>query len=296
MSYNQISRDDNLSFVTLKHNNKLTLAKISLNEGGRLKELILKNKTIIKEIDGFKYSKSYASSVLFPFASRIENGKYTFNNKEYKLDCNDSNKNALHGLVYNKTFKVVEVLETPNFSSVTINYKEKQKINGFPFKYSIALTYTLYKNEITLSVIIKNIDNTSFPFTLGWHPYFISDNLSRSILKFKSDQKIKFNKNLITQKVIEEKTKKEFKIENKQLDDCFILSTDSVEFITPNYQIEITTNQLENYLQLYTPKDLPLIAIEPMTGISNSFNNKIGLQTLEPNQSHSVSWNVKLKH
>ena len=96
--------------------------------------------------------------------------------------------------------------------------------------------------------------------------------------------------------MIDEKTEKEFKIENKQLDDCFILNTDTVEFTTPNYQIEISTNQLENYLQLYTPKDLPLIAIEPMIGVSNSFNNKIGLQTLAPNQIYSILWNVKLNH
>jgi len=31
-----------------------------------------------------------------------------------------------------------------------------------------------------------------------------------------------------------------------------------------------------------------------MTGISNSFNNKIGLQNLAPNQQHTVKWNVKL--
>ena len=296
MPYNKISIDDNLTFVTLQHHNNLTSAKISLNEGGRLKELVLNNKTVIKEIEGFKYSKSYASSILFPFASRIENGKYTFNNKEYKLDCNDSNKNALHGLVFNKTFKVVKILETSKYSSVTINYKENQKVEGFPFKYSITLTYTLYKNEIVLSVTIRNIDKTSFPFTLGWHPYFFTNDLSKSILKFKSDQKIKFNKNLITQNVMNEKTEKEFKIENKQLDDCFILNTNTVKFMTPNYQIEITTNQLEYYLQLYTPKYLPLIAIEPMTGVSNSFNNKIGLQTLAPNQSHSIIWNVKLNH
>ena len=69
-----------------------------------------------------------------------------------------------------------------------------------------------------------------------------------------------------------------------------------IEFKTPNYQIEITTNQIENYLQLYTPKGLPIIAIEPTTGISNSFNNKIGLQVLEPKESYSLLWNVKLKN
>jgi aldose 1-epimerase len=49
-------------------------------------------------------------------------------------------------------------------------------------------------------------------------------------------------------------------------------------------------------LQLYTPKGLPLIAIEPMTGISNSFNNKIGLQVLKPNETYSITWNVKFNN
>jgi aldose 1-epimerase len=41
---------------------------------------------------------------------------------------------------------------------------------------------------------------------------------------------------------------------------------------------------------------LPIIAIEPMTGISNSFNNRIGLKVLEPKKSYSLSWNVKLNN
>ena len=62
-----------------------------------------------------------------------------------------------------------------------------------------------------------------------------------------------------------------------------------------NYQLEISTNQIENYVQLYTPENLPLIAIEPMTGVSNSFNNSIGLRVLLPNRSYSLKWNVKIK-
>jgi aldose 1-epimerase len=198
-------------------------------------------------------------------------------------------------MVYNKKFEIVHKIESINDAFVTIAYQELEESLGFPFKYNIQLTYTLTNDELSLSVTIKNTDVNPFPFTLGWHPYFFTDDLQNSSLSFKSDQKIVFDENLITQKVIDEKTEKEFKIENKALDDCFILNTDTVEFTTPNYQIEISTNQLENYLQLYTPKDLPLIAIEPMIGVSNSFNNKIGLQVLQPNTSFSLKWNVKIK-
>lgn len=281
-------------YLELKNHINDTTAVISLNEGGRLKELKLKDKQIIKEIPNFDYKTSYASSILFPFASRIENGKYIFKEKEYFLNCNDKCKNALHGLVYNKKFKVVKQIENLNFASVIISYQEDNKNAGFPYTFNIQLTYTLFENEISLSVKIKNTDNKAFPFTLGWHPFFLCDNLPESILKFKSNQKIEFDKNLITKKVLDIKTEKKFKIEHKQLDDCFILNSDTIEFLTPNYQIEITSNQIENYLQLYTPKDLPLIAIEPMTGISNSHNNKIGLQILEPNNTYSLKWSVKI--
>jgi aldose 1-epimerase len=287
---------DGLPIIRLQNSDKATTAIINLEQGGRLQELTLLGKSIIKEIPDFNYNASYASAILFPFANRIENGKYTFNNTKFQLDCNEKGLNALHGLVYNKKFEIVYKVTSRNYTSVTIVYQELEESLGFPFKYNIQLKYTLTNNEISLSVAVKNTDVNPFPFTLGWHPYFFTDGLSKSVLKFKSDKKIKFDENLIPQKVIDEKTEKEFKIENKQLDDSFILNTDTVEFTTPNYQIEISTNQLENYLQLYTPKDLPLIAIEPMTGVSNSFNNKIGLQTLAPNQSYSILWNVKLNH
>jgi len=286
--------EEGLPIFILQNKSNTTSAKVSLNEGGRLKGLKINTIILIKEIKKFDYKTSYASSVLFPFVGRIAEGKYSYQNKEFQLNYNHNSSNALHGLVYNKKFKVVKETKNLNFASVIIHFKEIDKNLGFPYKFNLQLTYTLFENEITLSIEIENTDSKTFPFTIGWHPYFLCDKLSKSALKFKSNQKIKFNENLITEKVIDHKTKKHFKIKDQQLDDCFILNSNTVAFLTPNYHIEISSNQPENYLQLYTPKDLPLIAIEPMTRVSNSFNNKIGLQELFPNQKHSITWNVKL--
>jgi aldose 1-epimerase len=286
---------DGVSIIKLQNSDTSTAAIISLEQGGRLQELSLLGKSIIKEIPNFNYKDSYASAVLFPFASRIENGKYTFKNTKFQLDCNEKGLNALHGLVYNKKFEIVHTIESINDASVTIAYQELEESLGFPFKYNIHLIYTLTNDELSLSVTIKNTDVNPFPFTLGWHPYFFTDGLSKSVLKFKSDQKIVFDENLITNKIEDYKAHAVFKVENKALDDCFILNSNTIGFKTPNYQLEISTNQIENYLQLYTPENLPLIAIEPMTGVSNSFNNNIGLQVLQPNTSFSLKWNVKIK-
>lgn len=280
-------------FLDLKNAVNSTSARISLDEGGSIEGLKFDNEYVIKLQPNFKYKDSYASSILFPFANRIEKGQYSFKEKDYQLACNESGKNALHGLVHNKQFQLIEKIENINFSSVTICFEEIEEREGFPFNYKIYITYTLSKNKIKIAVKIENTGTNSFPFTLGWHPYFVSKDLYHSSLSFKSNKKIEFDKNLITKGIIKASAEElKIKIQNKQLDDCFILNSNTIKFITPTYQIQIATDQIENYLQIYTPKNSSIIALEPMTGISNSFNNKIGLQTLEPHNKYELKWTV----
>ena len=280
-------------FLDLKNAVNSTSARISLDEGGSIEGLKFDNEYVIKLQPNFKYKDSYASSILFPFANRIEKGQYSFKEKDYQLACNESGKNALHGLVHNKQFQLIEKIENINFSSVTICFEEIEEREGFPFNYKINITYILSKNEIKIVVKIENTGTNSFPFTLGWHPYFVSKDLYHSSLSFKSNKKIEFDKNLITKGIIKASAEElKIKIQNKQLDDCFILNSNTIKFITPTYQIQIATDQIENYLQIYTPKNSSIIALEPMTGISNSFNNKIGLQTLEPHNKYELKWTV----
>lgn len=67
----------NGSEIIEMHNaNSTSKTILSLNEGGRVRDLKLNNNPLIKEEKDFSYSKSYASSILFPFASRVEDGKY----------------------------------------------------------------------------------------------------------------------------------------------------------------------------------------------------------------------------
>jgi aldose 1-epimerase len=46
---------------------------------------------------------------------------------------------------------------------------------------------------------------------------------------------------------------------------------------------------------LYTPPLKNSIAIEPTTGVSNSFNNAIGVKVLHPNESYNINWNLKIE-
>ena len=282
------------NFLELKDAQGFSKAQISLNEGGRLKNLSFNNSAIINDDLQTSYQKSYASSILFPFANRIENGIYLFEEKKYRLDCNQG-KNAIHGLVFDKKFELINQKTNQKSCTVTLNYTEKKGVEGFPFLYEIFLRYKLSKESLSVSVIVKNIDKNSFPFTIGWHPYFASEDLTNSKIAFKSQKKVVFDENLITKNLVEYRKKMDLKIANKSLDTCYELKGNKVTFETPKYAVKISTNKKENFLQLYTPANRKTIAIEPMTGISNSFNNKIGLQILAPNQEYKIKWKVHFK-
>ncbi|WP_052158250.1 aldose 1-epimerase [Lacinutrix jangbogonensis] len=283
------------SFIALSNATKTSKAKICLSQGGRLSNLVFENIQILANLETSTYKNNYASAILFPFANRIKDGEYTFKNSKYKLDCNEKDKNnAIHGLVYDKTFTCTNKATTSDYGSVTLQYKNKSKLEGFPFKFNIELTYTLSKCGITLSIKVVNKSKKPFPFTLGWHPYFNSLNLNNSSINFKGSKKYLCD----SQQIISGKTDLDFetpfKLNNVKLDDGYPLETNEIDFSTPEYCFNLRSSSKENFLQLYTPNQPNIIAIEPMTGAADNFNNKIGLQTLEPNQTYTMKWNMAI--
>lgn len=272
--------------------------KIHLNQGASVQKLVLNAKEIIKDCHPLTYKESYASAIMFPFAGRIENGVYSFQNKEYQLYQNDSRNNcAMHGLLYNKKFKLIEEQTTQELARVTLRYVSDGTAQGFPFKYEFTITYILTKSLLKAEVTVRNLDKNSFPFSLGWHPYFYSKNLKESFLSFSSNSQAVFNDKMLVEKFTETTVDESFKIKDQLLDDCYTLASDNLCFTTPDYKVEFATNPKHNFLQIYTPPaHKNFIAIEPITAPANCFNNKIGLQVLESEAEYTASWQIKEIH
>ncbi|MGB5982119.1 MAG: aldose 1-epimerase [Nonlabens sp.] len=279
-------------FVHLENDDGSAFAKVSLKEGGRLSELQFQDLKIISDAEGFDYKNSYASAILFPFVGRMDNGKYSFNNKEHQLDKNDQYVHALHGLLYYKSFSVVDSFNDNDSSSVTISFEQYHRNSGFPFLFQTWVTYTLGEDSLEVEITIKNRDGEEFPFSVGWHPYFNTSDLKHTRLRFGAHQKLNFNDEMIAQELIGYQSPEYFEVNDEPLDDCFVLKGNRVELDTPNYSINIKASSAENYLQLYTPPGRSMIAVEPMTGTPNNFNNKIGLKTLEAGASNTVTWSL----
>lgn len=275
--------------------NKNSFARIVLNQGASLDVLMLKSTEVVKNLNPLSYKETYASAILFPFANRIKDGKYIYKNKRFQLSINEPQRNnAIHGLLYNKVFEIEEKTLNINEAKLVLAYNETKTSLGFPYSYKVQLEYILTDNNLSLTAHFTNTSDCSFPFTYGWHPYFYSENLSKSTLHFNSTQRVVFNDQMIFKELQNLKKEESFSIENKVLDNCYKLNDNKVLFTTPKYQLEISTTSKENYLQIYTPQIDNFIAIEPVSGVSDSFNNNISLKELNPQETYSVKWDLEI--
>lgn len=283
-----------LQFIELSNADQSTKATLCLTQGGRLSELAFNTTKVLADYDPSTYKDNYASSILFPFANRVKDGAYSFDGQDHALERNEVEKNnALHGLVYDKLFVLSDSDLQTNQAMVTITYNHDGLSKGFPFKFDMALTYKLTDDNLSLSVTVTNTDTKTFPFTLGWHPYFISKNLEQSSLVFESDTRFLCDPQQIISGSCSFDIAMPYNLKGVTLDDGYELQSSKVEFHTPEYNLKINSSSKENYLQLYTPKTPNVIAIEPMTGAADSFNNTIGLQILKANASYGVTWSIE---
>ncbi|MCB0458469.1 MAG: aldose 1-epimerase [Flavobacteriaceae bacterium] len=290
IDYTNINGD---KYVELKSKLGYSYAKILINKGGGLQTLSLNKRIIIEELDNSSPEKKYASSIMFPFAGRINEGLYNYNDEEYDLsDVLDQDNEVKHGFLIDKNFDVKEENITDSSASVILVYVEDFYIKGFPFKYQVELTYLLSNYTLNLDVKIKNKSNVTFPFSIGWHPYFISKD-SKGTVYFNSKNVVVFNEKMIPKEVAEVEKVPPINIREQHLDDCFELEDNLVQFKTSSYAINIKSTSSPNFLQLYTPVNNELVAIEVMTAPADSFNNKIGLQYLDSNETYTIGWEIK---
>lgn len=295
LTINHIKNESKSSkYIEVGDASKKMYAKIDMNLGGSLQELILNGNTVISSKETLPYEESYASAILFPFANRIENGQYKFNNQSYQLSINKvEENNALHGLVYNKPFEFLRYNTDKEGATVHLRFMETGECLGFPFKYCITLTYIFKLESIELIVEVKNLDTFSFPFTVGWHPYFVSSNLHNSFLNLECSKRILVNKQGIPMSEECVTFPNELQVKDQEFDDCFILNNNCLGFKTPDYNMDFSFSSDTKYLQIYTPNNRKTIAIEPQTGAANSFNDHRGLKILHPQELYEVRWKIQ---
>lgn len=288
--------------------------KVVSGFGCNLRELSLKSGVHIHSIiHGHlipsKLKKKYSlCATLSPFTGRIPDGIYSFQDSKYKLDINKPNENvAIHGLVYDKPFSLVDKVVSDGFVSLHFEYIIKDNMfSGYPFNLLLKKIFTFSEKGLEISNLAKNIGSNRLPFGDGWHPHFsFGDKIDDLVLELNASsiynntkRKIVSSKKHLT-KSSKYNTGKGV-IGKRVFDHCYtdIASDKSgMSFASLYYnslKMTLWFDSSYRYIQIYTPEDRKSIAIEPLTCTSNSFNNKNGLIVLGPGEEFKGRYGIRL--
>jgi aldose 1-epimerase len=276
------------------------LNELVLSKDDKLHSIIAGDKTL-ESLSG-KTENYYRGTKLSPFPNRINNGKYTFNDKEYQLEVN-APPHALHGLCWNLPFTTKEQSATNNSARLILyaNYNALHK--GYPFTYQIEIECVLEPGNFKCATRITNSGEQSIPIGDGWHPYFMTGSKVNNLkLQLPEKKQLELDNSLIPtgNYVPGNSFSVPTLLYNTQLDHCFELDTTNA--ITETRLIDQSKNisiiiwqQGYKFIQVYTPPDRNSIAIEPMSCAPDAFNSKNGLIALSPKESTEFSFGVRLE-
>ncbi len=243
-------------------------------KGAYLHSYVIGNKNII--LNGTEIQTRGGMALLIPFANRIKNGKYVWNGKTYELKINQEG-NAIHGFAIDKEFQVIERNENSIFLSTSI------KDPGYPSNLLVNVKYEL-KKKLNLEIEIINEGKENAPLLVGTHPYFIVEG------KWKiSPNKAKkcISRNKIPTGEFEDSI-----INYGEFDDCFYFPENVI--INSKYSKIKLIKQNMDFIHMYTGIKGSL-AVEPMSGAPDSFNNKIGLKSLDPGDYELFNIRIELE-
>ena len=289
-----INSNEIFPVITLKNEEEKTSVEIYAF-GALLNRFVINNS--INIIDGFTSPQDakdnivngFKSAKLSPFVCRIKDGKYDFNNHAYKINKYYLGEEAIHGLLFDVTFTLVDHGADNNNAFATLEYNYTKQNEGFPFQYTCSVTYRLEANsKLVIETSIINRSDTAMPLSDGWHPYFsLGGKIDELSFQLNSNKLVEFTDRLVpTGTIIEyEKFQQSEILGDDFLDNCFLLNENNeaacvLRNSTTGLALHIWPDAAYPYLQVYTPPHRNSIAIENLSSTPDAFNNKMGLMIL----------------
>ena len=261
-------------------------------------------------IDGFdsvedavnNITNGFKSARLSPFVCRMNNGSYTFDNTDFRIDKFYLADHAIHGITYDCIYEVKDLLADEEHASVMLHTQYKGEDKGYPFSFEVSLKWKLESdNKITVRAAVHHNNPHPVPYAEGWHPYFkLGTKVDDCKLQFDSSVMLEFDESLLPtgRSIKDERFRKPASLKGLFLDNCFELDkAGHPTCILQNENLELTIEPEPSYpyLQVYTPDHRNSIAIENLSSAPDAFNNGIGLQLLLPNHIYNYSTSYQLK-
>jgi aldose 1-epimerase len=122
--------------------------------------------------EGDKRASGSGIPLLFPFPGRIAGTEFSWDGKSYQLDAGDGRGNAIHGLVHERPWRVVEQEPSRLVAQFHLTRDDPDRATRWPADFRVTATYQVQGTCLSSCFLLENAGTRPLPCGFGTHPYF----------------------------------------------------------------------------------------------------------------------------
>lgn len=246
--------------------------------------------------------------ILFPFAGRIRGGQYRYRGRDYQLETNDNQGNAIHGFAYTRPWRVIENAPSSVTGEFQASIDDPAILKLWPADFRIRATYEVRGTQLLSRYEFANTGDGPLPWWFGTHPYFRlslgGSPAEDAIVRFSVGKQWELASLIPTGKVIDVPEAAEFaqgtRVGNREFDNAFcdlgIAERPWSGSVTDAAAQRTTVTRFGKPFRecvVFIPPHREAICLEPYTAVPNAFELTergidAGLAELSPGESQEV--------
>ena len=250
-------------------------------------------------------------AVLVPWPNRLGGGRYRFGGADHQLPVTEADRgNAIHGLARWQRWQVLDRDPTSVVMGTAIAPQP-----GYPFDVEVTVTYRLGDDGLRVVTAAGNRGDAPCPYGVGHHPYLSPGvgPVDDATLHLDAAARILTDPVTLLPTATAPVAGTDFDLRSptrigaRQLDDAYTALARDVDGQAwvrltgiDGRTVELWADPRHHVIQLFTGDTLAPdrrrqgLAAEPMTCPANAFQTGDRLITLEPGESLTTTWGVRL--
>lgn len=288
-------------------NQRATIVEV----GGGVREYVVAERAVLDAYPLDAMCDGAHGAVLVPWPNRLADGRYRFDGVDHQVALTEPEKaNAIHGLLRWRSWSASQ-----HTSSRVVMTTRLHPMMGYPFRLDVAVAYELGDDGLVVATTATNLDSSPCPYGCGHHPYLSAGTGLIDACNVELDARTRIltddERQLPNGTESVSGTRFDFshgrELGDQKVDFAFTdLARDAtgrawVRLSGPDgHRVELWVDEHYPILEIYTGDTLAParrrrgLGAEPMTCPPNAFQSGERLLRLEPGESITTTWGVRL--
>ncbi len=278
--------------------------------GASLREYSVDGSDVVVPYGADEVAPAFHGMVLAPWPNRLADGKYSFGGRDLQLPITEpARETALHGLGCWEEWAVTQASD--NAATLELDLPVSP---GYPFSLRVTVTYALADDGLTITTVAFNTGSTSLPYGVGFHPWISpgTGSLDDCTLQLGANTLVTVDDRLLPTGTAPLAGEKDFRkartLAGSDLDDAFVDPIRDANGLSwarlkrgDGSTVAMWMDGAAKAWQVCTGNHVSPesaqrtgVAVEPMSCIADSFRTGDMLVTLDPGESHTLTWGMSL--